>query len=249
MSIAEEIEYDEEYKENMDVQAKKFMGRNDFVEFTEGEEILVKDDFGVYIMYDWVETDMELLRDDILLTGSYFIKRQEPLTDAENTERLNSVIDRISTLEMLMKYEAKFQYKKAQLLRLYMEAYEHMVDADKGSGEMVKFIQLITNIMAERPRLNLDSNSFEDSYKIELQILDKRLDLLRNVIRFQVSHEKRINENICDYLEKAHKLIKDSLNNKWKNLRPQDVNEELDKRGLQRESVGLKFGHNIEHHR
>lgn len=164
MTIAEEQEYEAENKDNMDATAKKFMGRSDFVEFNDNEEILVKDDFGINIMYDCVESDMDLLKDELLLTGSYFIKQQEPLMDAEDTSNLEAIIDRISCLELLMKYEAKFQYKKAQLVRLYMEAYEHIIDP----LEQQRFIQLVTNIMAERPRLNLDSCSFEDSYKVSI---------------------------------------------------------------------------------
>lgn len=220
----------------MDTSAKKFMGRSDFVEFKEDEEILVKDDFGVYIMYDCVESDMDLLKDELLLTGSYYIKRQEPLMDAEDIENASPVIDRITCLEMLMKHEAKFQYKKANLVRLYMEAYEHIVDP----LEQQRFIQLITNVMAERPRLNLDSNSFEDSYKLEFDILDKRVQLLQNVIKFQIRNERKINENICDYLDRAHKYINDSLDNKWKYFRPEEINAELSRRGLERDTQKQK---------
>ena len=104
-------EYEHENRAHMDMTAKKFMERQDFVEFNDNEEILVKDDFGVYIMYDWVDTDLEMLRNELLLAGSYFIKRQEPMMNSEDIENMNPLIDRISTLEMLMKYESKFQYK------------------------------------------------------------------------------------------------------------------------------------------
>jgi hypothetical protein len=50
--IAEEEEYEAENKDHMDRTAKRFMGRQDTVEFNDNEEILVQDDFGVYIMYD-----------------------------------------------------------------------------------------------------------------------------------------------------------------------------------------------------
>lgn len=52
VSAAEEEEFERELQGHMDASAKKFMGRADFVEFKEEEEILVKDDFGIYIMYD-----------------------------------------------------------------------------------------------------------------------------------------------------------------------------------------------------
>ena len=230
VSMAEEEEYEFENREHMDMTAKKFMGRQDFVEFGDNEEILVKDDFGVYIMYDCVDTDLEMLRNELLLAGSFYIKRQEPLMNSEDLENMSPLIDRISTLEMLMKYESKFQYKKAQIVRLYMETYEHIYDP----LEQQRFIQMIVDFMAERPRLNLDSCSFEDSYKLELEILDKRKELLENVIRFQIKSEKLINENICDYLEKGHKILNDSIKGKWKYLRHEQINGELEKRGIER---------------
>ena len=119
---------------------------------------------------------------------------------------------------------------KALIVRLYMETYEHIYDP----LEQQRFIQMIADFMAERPRLNLDSNSFEDSYKLELEILDKRKELLLNVIRFQVKSERAINENICDYLEKAHKILNDNIKGKWKYFRHEQINGELDKRGIER---------------
>lgn len=241
ISEAEEKEFDVDYTNRMDLNSKKFLGRADFVEFTSNEEILIKDDFGIHIIYDCVETDMDMLKDEILLTGSFFIKTQEPLMDAENTEKLTPIIDRISTLESLMKFEAKYHFKKALLVRLYMEAYEHIVDP----LEQKRFIQFIANMMAERPRLNLDSYSFENSYKLELHILDKKLEFLKNIVQFQISTEHKVNGNICDSLEKAHKLINENINGKWKYYRTEDINEELEKRGLEKKrkrKADVKFG-------
>jgi hypothetical protein len=133
---------------------------------------------------------MEIIKNDLLKIGSYYIKRQEPFLDSEEGDELHPIIDRLSILELLLKYESQFQYKKAKLVRLYMEAYEHILDP----LEQKRFIQFVTNIMAERPRLNLDSNSFEDSYKTELDILDKKQELMENVIRFQVTNEKSLNK-------------------------------------------------------
>lgn len=67
-----------------------------------------------------------------------------------------------------------------------------------------------------------------------MDILDKRTELLRNVIRFQISAEQKVNENICDYIERGHKLINDNINGKWSHFRSEDVNDELSKRGLKR---------------
>ena len=229
-SRGEEWEYEYENRDQMDKTAKRFMGRADHIEFAENNEILIKDDFGIHIMYDCVESDLEMVANELLLTGSYFIKRQEPLFDSEDIDNLHPVIDRISTLEMLMKYESEYQYRKAKLIKLYMETYEHIVDP----LEQQRFIQFITDVMAERPRINIDSNSFEDSYKLEIEILDKKIDLIKSVICFQIANESRENEKIADYLEKAHQMINDSIDKKWAAFKPEHVNAELKNRGIHR---------------
>jgi len=49
-----------------------------------------------------------------------------------------------------------------------MECYEHITDP----LEQQKLMQIITNIMSRRPRLNLTANYFKDSYKAESACLD-----------------------------------------------------------------------------
>jgi len=50
-----------------------------------------------------------------------------------------------------------------------MECYEHITDP----LEQQKLMQVITDIMARRPRLNLNANYFLDAYDAEIQCLDK----------------------------------------------------------------------------
>jgi hypothetical protein len=52
VSLAEEEEYEDIHIHNMESVSKKFMGCIDSVEFKENEEVLIKDDFGIHIMYD-----------------------------------------------------------------------------------------------------------------------------------------------------------------------------------------------------
>ena len=42
---------------------------------------------------------------------------------------------------------------------------------------------MITDLMAERPRLNLNANHFKDSYKAETECLQKKNELIRTIIR------------------------------------------------------------------
>jgi hypothetical protein len=58
------------------------MGRIDHIEINEkSEEVFVKDDFGIYIMYDCVLQDMKGVEDELTRLGSYFITKQEVLQD------------------------------------------------------------------------------------------------------------------------------------------------------------------------
>jgi len=56
------------------------LGRIDFIEINEGnEEVHVKDDTGIYVLYDCVVQDMKTVEDDTLKIGSYFLTQKEVL--------------------------------------------------------------------------------------------------------------------------------------------------------------------------
>lgn len=59
------------------------LGRVDEISFNDkaGGFYLVKDDFGVNVMYDASFLDMVSLEKEILKTGSFYIQKLEPLID------------------------------------------------------------------------------------------------------------------------------------------------------------------------
>jgi hypothetical protein len=58
------------------------LNRVDFVELNEKlQEVYVKDDFGVYILYDCVLQDMHSIEEELCKLGSYFINKSEVLVD------------------------------------------------------------------------------------------------------------------------------------------------------------------------
>lgn len=62
----------------------KFLNRVDHVEINEKNyEVLIKDDFNIYIMYECSITDMHILEQEILRIGSFYISRLEELYDTE----------------------------------------------------------------------------------------------------------------------------------------------------------------------
>ena len=65
--------------------------------------------------------------------------------------------------------ESKFQYRKVKLVMAYMECYEHIVDP----LEQQRLMQVVTDIMARRPRLNLNASYFKDAYVAENECLEK----------------------------------------------------------------------------
>jgi hypothetical protein len=73
-----------------------------------------------------------------------------------------------------------------------MECYEHVTDP----LEQQKLMQVVTDIMARRPRLNLSANYFRDSYKAEYSCLDKQFELIRLLVDMQIKLEKTENKRL-----------------------------------------------------
>lgn len=86
------------------------MGRIDTIEIdAKTKEVYIKDDFGVYIMYDCVLQDMKDLEEELLKVGSFFIGKHEALVNTE-AEKPYPLIDRMSLIEDLLEYESSYQY-------------------------------------------------------------------------------------------------------------------------------------------
>ncbi len=49
--------------------------------------------------------------------------------------------------------------------------------------EQQRLIQLIVDLMALRPRLNLNGTHFKDSYKVEVEQLTLKNEIIREVMR------------------------------------------------------------------
>lgn len=73
----------------------------------ETQEVFVKDDFGIHIMYECSLTDMRLLEQELLRIGSYYISKLEELYDSEIDKIVHSK-DRQEVLCDLLKLELDF---------------------------------------------------------------------------------------------------------------------------------------------
>jgi hypothetical protein len=86
----------------------KLLGRVDHIEISEKtREVSVKDDFGIYILYECAMQDMKDLEDEMLKIGSYYIAKHEFLVNTE-LEKAYPLVDRISLLEDLLDKELDF---------------------------------------------------------------------------------------------------------------------------------------------
>ena len=57
-------------------------------------------------------------------------------------------------------------------------------------------VQIISDVMAIRPRINLDATYFNDCYASEQEVLRIKINLYREVVEFQKSVETRENEKV-----------------------------------------------------
>lgn len=73
-----------------------------------------------------------------------------------------------------------------------MECYEHISDP----LEQQKLMQIITDIMARRPRLNLKASYFIDAYDGEIKLLKKQFELVKMLVDLQVTLEKTENNRL-----------------------------------------------------
>lgn len=109
-------------------EGKKLMGRADkrFQHQQTGLN-LVKDDFGVCILYDTVFADMRSMETEILKTCSFYINKAEPLLD-KDLKNIYPAVDRLKILEEALEFENLYQEEKRQFVEAYLECFEHTSD-------------------------------------------------------------------------------------------------------------------------
>lgn len=66
---------------------------------------------------------------------------------------------------------------------VYMEVYGHIVSRDCRR----RLAQVMTDLMYQRPRLDLNENYFVQAYRYECAILRQRTEAMRSILNHQVS--------------------------------------------------------------
>lgn len=192
-------------------ESMKLLNRIDHVEIDKNsQEVFIKDDFNVYVMYECALTDMQILEAEMLRVGSFYISKLEELYDSE-VDKIVHKKDRQQVVNDMLKCESQLQFKKVMLTELYMECYEHIIDP----VEQQRLIQIIVDLMARRPRLCLDALYFKDSYKAEMQCLDKLTELLDAIVQNQISLEKQENTSLHESLNLSYMLAQKKMKDQW----------------------------------
>lgn len=194
--------------------------------------MLVTDDYGFNVMYDATFTDMRALEQEMLKVCSYYINKLEPMQDKDMRNVLPT-IDRLGVVKEICEYEEKYQRAKLHLCMCYLECYEHTCD----TLEQHRTIQILIDLMAKRPRINLAANHFRDSYKAEIEALEYQVQIMKEFIAMQMDNEFKVNNEVREMLEKTYRLIYDQIENQWQYYPKSDVKGEVEKRKLLKEGV------------
>jgi len=88
---------------------------------------LVKDDFGIHVLYDAAFSDMRTMETEILKICSFYVNKAEPLLD-NDLRNMYPAVDRLKILDEALKWENDYQEEKLKLVQVYLECYEHTSD-------------------------------------------------------------------------------------------------------------------------
>ena len=177
-------------KKHISEQSKAYLNRIDTYQIDEvTKEILVVDDYGITIMYDASLEDMVSLEKELAQISTLYIKKNELDFNFEQYEY--ALVDRVEVLSDLLGLETDYQFLKSQIILAYMDALEHSCDIICQQ----RLMQIIVDIMAWRPRLDLQRSwYFRQSYDAEIKYLKTMLELIKTASYFQMNNEKDENK-------------------------------------------------------
>ncbi|KAH9494550.1 hypothetical protein Btru_042420 [Bulinus truncatus] len=187
------------------------MSESEFIEFSEVDNhddfytvedgrIHVIDQKGHYIMYDEALEDFSKLDKELKMIASYYIEKDQELRRATKLPRTHTQqagdfdipsyahkdVDRYGVIFDAWTNEASFQECKKELLDCYFEAYQHVYDQD----ESRKLAQVITNIIHQRPRFDLEADYFVRIYRTEFSILRQHASLVKSILDKQIETQR-----------------------------------------------------------
>ncbi|CAH8518140.1 unnamed protein product [Schistosoma turkestanicum] len=177
--------------------------------YHEQDRIHVKDQVGYWIVYDCALNDFRELENDLLINATNFIQNYGTKSMTANQTQKHTMIDsqkeeidlalyaqrdvdRFGILYDIWAYETAFQETKKSLMDIYLEAYSHITSRDSRR----RLAQIMTDLMYQRPRLDLNESYFVTSYKYECAILRQRKEIMRSILSDQISNEREYLKNL-----------------------------------------------------
>ncbi|CAL1545735.1 unnamed protein product [Lymnaea stagnalis] len=192
------------------IQFSEIENHDDFYSLEEGR-VHVIDQRGHYIMYDKALKDFENLKTELMLVSSHYIEKDRDLRTAAKQMASNSSknqaqqagdfdissyshedIDRFGVVFDVWTNETSFQECKRELLDCYYEAYQHVVDRD----ERRRLAQVITNIIHQRPRYDLEADYFVRMYRAELAVLRQHSALVKAILDKQIDSQREYTQRV-----------------------------------------------------
>lgn len=192
----------------------------------EAREIKVLNEFGHEIMYTEALNDLLEVEEEILKIGSYYINHHEYLqasndiagphsdtfdesdrANARHSDRPSSLIDRAQIACDLFSSEFEFQFEKVALIEQMLEVLEHTVDP----LDCVRHMQSIFDTMAARPRLNLESTLYKESYVSEIEVMRQKTTFFSEFIALQKRIEQEANLQVQNFQELKKRRVNEII--------------------------------------
>ncbi|CAH8539605.1 unnamed protein product [Dicrocoelium dendriticum] len=201
-------------KETEFIQFAEVDNHDDFYFHEEGR-VHVRDQVGFWIIYDCTMEDFRKLEEDLLLLATAFVQKDTCSRGTSNFKRKQAnaegrtadvdialyshrEVDRFGILYDMWTNECAFQEAKKKLMDVYMEAYGHIVCRDSRR----RLAQVMTDLIHQRPRLDLNENYFVLAYRFECASLRQRTEIMRCALNRQIYNQREYLKKIdADKLE------------------------------------------------
>ena len=90
---------------------------------------------------------------------------------------------------------------------VYLDAFEHICDP----LEQQRAMQIITDLMAKRPILELEKLHFKQSYRAEIDALNAHREFMQTVISLMLEKERKTNKELREYLRFTYKIANEFI--------------------------------------
>ena len=166
--------------------------------FTDEKGIQIIDSHNNTIIYDSAISDLKDLERHFALIGTYYINAKESLVI--NTEQMpNSLIDRTEVILDLFSCEVDYLNSKFELISEMFDVYENTTDIIYQK----KLMGIITDVIAQRPEIDLEQNYFTNCYKIASEIFNKKSAFFHTISDYQKKIEFDENKTFYEALDKT----------------------------------------------